>query len=679
MSRSAGRISAAIYLAVSLVVSYVALGSPMAIENPGLGDLPLFTILGLHYLWGIVLFVWSTRPERFRRASVRRVLFVPEILAAVSLLFFLFSFIFALNANMDYVQRFISGGGNLRLALDTRTERLLVWTRVFPLVAVDLATYLLFGFGRRRHVRPWALLLTLLSAFLSAVAMPSFLDLDGFPLLGWIALVPLFLVLRASRFGTGVFYGVTFGSLTTLLSSYWLGTFSLVSLQITVFFFLIYYLLFTPVALLLYRRIRFARVLVFPLAFTLLEFLRSTGFLGYPWALAAHSQYSVLPIVQMTEVTGVWGLSFLVLLANSALAEFLGAWIERFSSRRTAVGPQTPSTLRRSAFGLGGVALLVGAVTLAGAIVLAANAEPPADSRRVSVAQIQQNNDPRKSEYERTFATLTELTDEAMQLNPDLVVWSETAFVPNIRRWGEDTSVRRFHTLVRSFREYQEELGTWLVTGNDDYEIVVDERGGEVERLNYNAAVLFDDEGNRRETYRKIQLVPFTEHFPYREQFPRVYELLLDFDVNFWEQGRDMTVFEHPRLKFSTPICYEDVFPNYVRGFVLGGAEAIINISNDYWSLAEVQAKQHFVAGLFRAVENRRPVLRTTASGLTGHIDPYGRVLETAPYFEEAWLVSELRIEPDQRLTFYTRAGDYFPVAAGGVLHINWREIWDDE
>ncbi|HKJ85434.1 MAG TPA: hypothetical protein VKA06_05125, partial [Spirochaetia bacterium] len=153
MSRSAGRISAAIYLAVSFVVSYLALGSSVAISDPGLGDIPFFAILALHYLWGIVLFVSSTRRQVLRRSSYRRMLFVPEVLAAVSLLFFLFSYIFALNANMDYVQRFISGGGNLRLALDTRTERLLVWTRVFPLVAVDLVTYLSFRFGRLSLVR----------------------------------------------------------------------------------------------------------------------------------------------------------------------------------------------------------------------------------------------------------------------------------------------------------------------------------------------------------------------------------------------------------------------------------------------------------------------------------------------------------------------------------------------
>lgn len=675
MTRSPTRVIAGFYLAVALAATYILLGSPLAIDGIGWADAPLIVLIALHYVWGIVLVFSSSGSLPFRRSFVRRLVFVPEVLGAFALLLFLFSYIFALNANMDYVQRFIAAGGNLRLALDTRVERLLVWARVFPLVALNLGVYLLVRVSRYRAVReacrpsheprdaivrPWSLVLVLLSSFLITIAQPSFVSLDGIAMLGWIGFVPLFLVLRSVRFGHGVFYGIVFGVFSTLLTSYWLGTFNLVSLAITVLFFLIYYALFTPVALLAYRLVGRARPLVFPLAFLVLEYLRSIGFLGYPWALAAHTQYAVLPLIQIAALTGVWGVSFVVLLANSAIAEFIGAQIDR---RRAATGTV------RSRFGwLVATAGVVGAVILYGTVVIAVADVSQASGRSVRIAQIQQSNDPRKSDYEQTFATLRRLTDETMASSPDLVTWSETAFVPNIRHWTTNTSVRRFHVLVRSFLDYQRSLGTWLLTGNDDYEVELDERGAEADRTNYNSTVLFDDRGVRRATYRKIRLVPFTEHFPYRDQLPWVYDLLKEFDVYFWGQGTEMTVFEHPLVRFSTPICYEDVFPNFVRGFVLAGAELLLNVSNDYWSLAEVQAKQHFVAGLFRAVENRRPVVRTTASGLTGSIDPYGRILATIPQFQEATLISDVRIADDQPLTLYTRWGDYFPIATAGVL-----------
>ncbi|MFW5685632.1 MAG: apolipoprotein N-acyltransferase [Spirochaetota bacterium] len=692
MLRYPGRVLAAVYLGVSLLVTYVVAWSPVAIAAPLASDFLFSIILALHYVWGIVLLVSAFRRPHPTAPNLRRLLLVPELLAVASLLLFLFSFIYAMNANLDYVQRFIASGGNVRLALDTRTERLLVWVRVFPLVALNVVAYLLLRIGRPRAVRaayderrrepdlvvrPWGLLFVLLSAFLVSIAMPSFLSLDGFPLLGWIAFVPLFLVWRSARFGPAVLYGVAFGGFTTLLSSYWLGTFGLIALQVTVLFFLVYFALFTPIAIYLYRSVRFGRVFVLPLAFTLFEYLRSIGFLGYPWALAAHSQYSVLPIIQIAELTGVWGVSFLVLLANSAIAEFVGAAIRRHSERRTWSRSEprrgaTPASVRRSFGWLLGVIGLVGAVALGGGIVLAANVGPDPDARSVTVAQIQQNTDPRRNDYDGTLNTLIRLTNQAMAADPDIVVWSETAFVPNIRRWSEDDSSRRYHALVRRFLTYQEQLGTWLLTGNDDYELVRDAEGNEIDRVRFNAAVLFDDEGNRRETYRKIRLVPFTEYFPYREQFPRIYSLLLQFEMVFWEKGTEQTVFEHPQFTFSTPICYEDVFPDYVRGFVRRGAEVIVNISNDYWSLTEAQAKQHFAAGLFRAVENRRPLVRSTASGVTAHVDEYGRVLAAGPYFEPAFMISEVRVDPDQRTTLYTRWGDYFPLAAGGALLVLW-------
>ncbi len=111
-----------------------------------------------------------------------------------------------------------------------------------------------------------------------------------------------------------------------------------------------------------------------------------------------------------------------------------------------------------------------------------------------------------------------------------------------------------------------------------------------------------------------------------------MYDILVKMDVYLWEPGTVQTVFNHPKFKFSTPICFEDLFPDYVRGFVNNGADIIVNISNDYWSLTETEGMQHFVNSLFRAVENRRYVVRSTASGLSGVIDRKGEIIETVPF-----------------------------------------------
>lgn len=365
------------------------------------------------------------------------------------------------------------------------------------------------------------------------------------------------------------------------------------------------------------------------------------------------TQYGFLPLIQIASITGVWGVSFIVLLVNSGLAESLAARLHDGRPFRFA-----PAVAAASVFAL---------AIAWGQFALAASTRVPASRPPIDLALVQQNSDPRKHDYRVTFEALKRLTDRAVsESKPDLVVWSETAFVPNIARWGAMAPGEHPNAaLVHEFLAYQRSLRTWLLTGNDDYRFRMLPDGTE-ERWDYNAAVLFSPEGERVETYHKIHLVPFTEHFPFKNELPRLYELLLRFDVTLWEPGTERTVFRHPGFTFSTPICFEDAFPDDIRRFVLQGAEVILNISNDYWSLTEVEAKQHYIASLFRAVENRRPLVRATASGLTAYVDPWGRLRGSLPYYEEAYLTVRLEI-PELPPTFYTRRGDWFPLFCLGV------------
>lgn len=664
-----------VYLAAVLVSLAVLHAGPARVVAPDAAELPLILLGVLHFLFGARLVLPAGRLARRR---MRRFVRVPEFLFSATLALFIFSYLFALNANLEYVQRFIISGGDLAFAVDSETERSVVLLRYLPLLVADvvafvvlrLAHYRLAALETRRDpiVGPWRLGLTLVSVFLATFALPSFVSIDGIPALGWLALVPLFVVLRRSRFSSGVFYLVVFGTLHSTLVNYWLGTFSLVSLQVSMVILFLFYLIFAPLVMGALKLVRAGRGLVLPLGWTFFELARSSGFLGYPWGLAAHSQWANLPLIQVASLTGVWGVSFLLLLANSALAELVLYLIDRGLARRSETpfrpAASAASSARSVAWLVCGTTVLVATAVFAGGLALTADSQQAPAEESVRVALIQQNSDPRKHDYSRTLDSLVRLTDQALEENPDLVAWSETAFVPNIRRWSqEDPERSSLARVVRSMLDYLEGIDTWLLTGNDDYDRVLDEDGDEVARLNYNAAILFSDEAERMETYHKVRLVPFTEYFPYQDTFPWVYELLLNFDVNFWEPGDERTVFEHPKLSFVTPICFEDVFPDDLRRFVLRGPDVILNLSNDYWSLDPVEAKQHFVASLFRAVENRRPLLRSTASGLTAHVDEYGRILASAPYFEEAFVIADVELR-DRPFTFYTRYGDWLPWAA---------------
>jgi apolipoprotein N-acyltransferase len=171
--------------------------------------------------------------------------------------------------------------------------------------------------------------------------------------------------------------------------------------------------------------------------------------------------------------------------------------------------------------------------------------------------------------------------------------------------------------------------------------------------------------GEISDLYRKLHLVPFTEHFPYERQLPGIYKALVAADTHFWEKGKEATVFSAsiPRqdgpgtVKFSTPICFEDCFGYLSREFVRNGAELIVNLSNDAWSRSLPAQNQHLTMAVFRAVENRRSMVRSTASGQTCAVDPDGRVTALAVPFTEAWISAEVPVV--RATTPYTRYGDY--------------------
>jgi apolipoprotein N-acyltransferase len=180
---------------------------------------------------------------------------------------------------------------------------------------------------------------------------------------------------------------------------------------------------------------------------------------------------------------------------------------------------------------------------------------------------------------------------------------------------------------------------------------------GSWERVDYNAVMLFEGRENTR-LYRKLRLVPFTEHFPYQKQLPWVYDMLEKADTHFWEPGGDATVFEAGGVKFSTPICFEDSFGYLSRDFVRSGAELIVNLSNDAWSRSVPAQMQHLSMAVFRAVENSRSMVRSTASGQTCAVDPSGRIIAMAEPFTETALTVEV------------------PVVVRRALYTLWGDLW---
>jgi apolipoprotein N-acyltransferase len=295
---------------------------------------------------------------------------------------------------------------------------------------------------------------------------------------------------------------------------------------------------------------------------------------------------------------------------------------------------------------------------------------------KANIALIQHNTDPWRGgieEYRNNYTILKRLSDEALasEPKPDMVVWSETAFVPRIY-WHENyRDDQASWLLVKELLEYLAARDTPFVIGNDDArkDPARNPNAHENYRVDYNGVLLYE-QGKNTGVYRKLHLVPFTEHFPYEKQLPAIHRALINADTHFWEAGTEATVFSGPGFTFSTPICFEDTFGYLSRRFVQNGADLIVNLSNDAWSRSLPAQNQHLSMAVFRAVENGRSMVRATASGQSCGISPNGKIIAMAPPFAEAWLTVTVPIV--KGATIYTRRGDYlaagFTVAAFSLL-----------
>ena len=600
---------------------------------------------------------------------------------------YLFAFFFARNANMDYVQRFVAHGGDLKMAADTASQQLEAALRFLPLILLNLTLYLFPGGSLQRffadkktlqdrairsnppsggisasipaavesfmHHTP-GLLAGWLSGLLYTLALPSLFRLQGVPVLSFVALIPLFLFCRRASRGGAATSVMAFASLQVMLVNFWHSTYSYVSLPFTVLLSLAQWLIFLPLLVWLLRRPGRGWILTVPSSWIVFDWLRSMGFLAYPWGMLGTALYPWTLFIQVASLTGVWGVSWLVVAFNAAIAELL------------TVGE------RRRPLLVGAAALVLlplsfGALTL----VLA-----PKPEESITVLLVQHNRDPRKHDYAESLDALLSLSEDGLARaaeegrTVDLVAWPETAFVPDIRFWmrrGNEGRARR--KLAERMLSAVDSWDTWLVTGSSDHTRLPEEGDTDYPEISHNSTYLISPEGEIGSIYHKIKLVPFTEYFPFKEELPAVYEQLDKFDVTDWTPGSEYLLHRHPRAPFTTPICFEDIMPAHVRRFVAEGARLIVNVSNDYWSLSPVEGMQHGVNGLFRAVENRVPLVRATTSGLTLAADPWGRVLGSLGFFEEGRLLAEIPEAPPG-MTLYARLGDWFPLLLGALLII---------
>jgi apolipoprotein N-acyltransferase len=481
------------------------------------------------------------------------------------------------------------------------------------------------------------ILLSILSGVFLVLSFPNF-DLEFF---AWFALVPLFYAFE----GKGLYQSFKLGFLTGFVSYlgilYWIivavhtyGNVPLILSGLILLLLVIYLSLFVGAFTFLTRFIQIRSgiqtPLFTPVLWVALEYLRSFLLTGFPWANLAYSQYLNLPFIQMADTTGSYGLSLVIVLVNAALYLVIQQWSKKsFPLKEVAIT----------------VVILLGFLIYGYAKMKHVDREAR-QSPPLKVGLVQGNID-QSIKWEESFQKETlkiyeRLSFKAANEKPDLIIWPETA----TPFFFQDE--KEYQPIVLSIPK---KTGAFLLFGTPFYRI-------EKRKANYyNSAFLASPSGELVGRYDKIHLVPFGEYIPLQKLLFFI-ESSIGEGIGNFKPGKEIFNFSLPQGKFGLLICFEIIFPDLCRRFVKEGANFLVTITNDAWFGRTSAPYQHFSIATFRAVENRVFIARVANTGISGFIDPKGRILQRGDIFTEEAMNGTIQLMKGE--TFYTLYGDVF-------------------
>ncbi len=480
--------------------------------------------------------------------------------------------------------------------------------------------------------------LSALSGFVLILAFPKF----NLEILAWIAFIPWLWAIKKKSPLQAAYLGLVAGFVFFTGLLYWvyvvLTEYGHLPGPVSVFFLIVltgYLALYFSAFAFLLRwaadKIHLPETLFAPPLWVSLEYLRGILFSGFPWGLLGYSQFLTLPMVQISDITGIYGVSFIIVLINVSLYRMVGTSFDE---------GWKPALKELLAAGI-----ILAMTGLYGQWRLIDLDKKAKGAKSFLVALIQGNIrqdikwDPQFQE--ETVRIYAGLTRQVKSQTPDLIIWPETA-TPFFFQ-----SALSFQSRIL---ELSQEMGTPLLFGAPGFE-------REGPKINYfNSAFLISPEKKILGRYDKVHLVPFGEYAPLAGILGFTRDIIGA--IGDFTPGEGVHNLTLPWGKFGVLICYEAIFPDLTRSFVERGAQFLVNITNDAWFGRTAAPYQHLSMATLRAVENHVPIARAANTGITAVIDSRGRVVRSTDLFTREILSGTIEIAKSR--TFYTEFGDLF-------------------
>ncbi len=487
------------------------------------------------------------------------------------------------------------------------------------------------------------LILSLLTGLFLTLAFPPF----HLGFLAYIGLIPFFVLLEKKDFKETLRWGYLTGFFVNLGTLYWIGWVTVPGAVAAILYLPVYFVLYALVHNFVrdYLPERYFYYSV-PFLWVGLEFIRSLGVLGFPWNSLAYTQTYYLSLIQYAEYTSLFGVSFWVVWLNVIILLLF----------------KNAGNYRKVAFYFVILVVLFIVPFIYGKLYVPHDEDGREEKIRVGL--VQGNIDPMEK-WDSSFRVTNLKIYQSMTYglasdSLDLIIWPETATPVYLR--DSEVYLQAIHRLVDS-------LNVPLITGTPDYQF-----NSDGSYKTYNAVFSFVPGKKNFDVYRKLHLVPFGERVPFTETFPFIADLLekLEMGEGNFSPGDSIVSFKIPLLKkkdtgiaderkyFLAPvvICFESLFSDLVRKFVMNGADMLIIITNDAWFGRSQAPYHHAQAAVFRAIENRISIARCANTGVSSFIDAYGHVTQETPIWVRTTIVGEVALR--QKTTFFNKHGHLF-------------------